>query len=204
MSGIANYPAFLAAVAVFLMLPGPGTFAVLTATARGGHRGGYAALAGLIAGDWGLMAFAMLGVAALMRAHPVFFHAVQIGGALYLGWIGLGLLRTGLPGHATLLPMTDARYARQGFLITLLNPKAIIFYLGFFPLFIDPARYLGAPTLLAMALSISTLTVLYGSLLVFGGAWAARRLQARPRTAGWLARIAGLVLIGFGLRLASH
>jgi leucine efflux protein len=204
MLGISDYWAFIAAVLVFLMLPGPGTFAVLTSTAKGETRGGYAALFGLMIGDWLLMLAALVGVAALLAAHSMLFRAVQWLGVAYLVWVGAQLLRASGKVHATPLPITPGTYFRQGFLITLINPKAIVFYMAFFPLFIDPARYDGLPTLLAMGSTISLLTFLYGSILILGGNWAARRLRENVFVGRWLSRFAGVALIGFGARLATE
>jgi len=204
MLGISDYWAFVATVLVFLMLPGPGTFAVLTSSAKGGLRGGYAALAGLMMGDWLLMLAALVGVAALLATHPLLFKAVQWLGVAYLLWIGLQLLRSSGKLNVVPLPITPGAYFRQGFLITLINPKAIVFYMAFFPLFIDPARYDGLPTLVAMGGSISLLTFLYGTLLIVSGNWAARRLRANNSVGRWLSRFAGVALIGFGARLAAE
>jgi len=202
--GISDFWAFVAAVLVFLMLPGPGTFAVLTSTAKGGVRGGYAALAGLMTADWLLMLAALVGVAALLAAHPLLFKSVQWLGVAYLVWVGAQLLRASGKINATPLPITPGAYFRQGFLITLINPKAIVFYMAFFPLFIDPARYEGIATLLSMGGTISLLTFAYGSALIVGGNWAARRLRANVSLGRWLSRLAGVALIGFGARLATE
>src|SRR4029453_5335848 len=204
MLGISDYWAFIAAVLVFLMLPGPGTFAVLTSTAKGGLRGGYAALAGLMIGDWLLMLAALVGVAALLAAHPMLFRSVQWLGVVYLVWVGLQLLRANGKAKTTPLPIAPGTYFRQGFLITLINPKAIVFYMAFCPLFIDPARYDGLPPLLAMGGTISLLTFAYGSVLIVSGNWAARRLRANESVGRWLSRFAGVALIGFGARLATE
>lgn len=204
MAGVTDLAAFALAVLVFLMLPGPGTFAVLTSSAKGRLRGGYACLAGLMLGDWLLMIAAMVGVAALLMAHPLVFRGVQFLGVAYLVWVGLQLLRARETGPATLLPITPGTYFRQGFLITVINPKAIVFYMAFFPLFIDPARYEGALTLITMGAIVSLLTLLYGSLLVLGGHWVAQRLRAHRAVGRWMSRLAGLALIGFGARLATE
>lgn len=204
MLGISDYWAFVAAVLVFLMLPGPGTFAVLTSTAKGGLRGGYAALAGLMIGDWLLILAALVGVAAMLAAHPVLFRAVQWVGVAYLAWVGLQLLRASGKVHAAPLPITPGTYFRQGFLITLINPKAIVFYMAFFPLFIDPVRYEGPATLATMGGTISLLTFAYGSALIIAGDWAARRLRANASLGRWMSRCAGVALIGFGARLATE
>ena len=136
--GIGDYGAFCLAILIFLALPGPGTFALLTATGKAGMRGGAAATAGVILGDQVLLWLAVAGVSALLAAHPALFRFVQWSGAAYLAWIGLRLLlaRDGAP---PIVRMDAGRYLNQAFLITLLNPKAIVFYMAFFPLFIDPA-----------------------------------------------------------------
>jgi threonine/homoserine/homoserine lactone efflux protein len=203
MLGIADYGAFCAAILVFLALPGPGTFALLTSTGKGGFRGGAAATLGVIAGDQVLLWLAVAGVAALLAAHPGWFRAVQYAGAAYLGWIGLRLLLAP-DGRASPVRIQPHHYARQAFLITLLNPKAIVFYMAFFPLFIDPATHRGTLTFGAMALTIATLTAVY-CLTLCGFAQAiGRQVRAHRRLARGLQRLAGLCLVGFGLRLGTQ
>ncbi len=201
MFGIADYPAFCAAILVFLALPGPGTFALLTSTAKGGVRGGAAATAGLIAGDQVLLWLAVAGVAALLAAHPTWFRAVQYLGAAYLAWIGLKLLFGG-PGGGSPVTITAGHYARQAFLITLLNPKAIVFYMAFFPLFVDPKAHQGLATFGAMALTIAVLTFLYCATLSLIVHFAAERIRANVRITGALNKVAGTMLLAFGIKLA--
>jgi leucine efflux protein len=201
MFGIADYGAFCAAILLFLALPGPGTFALLTSTGKGGFRAGAAATAGLILGDQVLMWLAVAGVAALLAAHPTWFKALQYLGAAYLGWIGLRLLLAREGDSASPVRIEPRHYLRQALLITLLNPKAIIFYMAFFPLFIDPATHRGATTFLAMALTIAVITALYCLLLCAFAQAVAQKLRAHRRVAMALQRVAGLFLVGFGLRL---
>ena len=202
MLGISNYLAFCLAVLIFLALPGPGTFAILTASAKGGLRGGFTSLGGLMLGDWFLMAAAMLGVAALLQAHPAVFRAVQYLGVAYLAWVGLQLVMAKAGANTTLLPVDHGKFFRQSFFITLINPKAIVFYMAFFPLFIDPKTAVVPWTFFAMGLTISVITLLYGGLLVLLGNYAARKLAANRTVARWASRLAGVALIGFGAKLA--
>ena len=203
MLGIADYPAFCAAILLFLALPGPGTFALLTSTAKGGFRGGAAATVGLIAGDQVLMWLAVAGVAALLAAHPLWFKAVQYLGAAYLAWIGLKLLFA-KAGAASPIHIEPRHYARQAFLITLLNPKAIVFYMAFFPLFIDPTQHRGAVTFAAMAVTIALITAAY-CLTLCGFAQAiGRQVRAHAGLAKLLERLAGVFLIAFGIRLGTQ
>jgi leucine efflux protein len=196
--------AFVIAVIVFLAIPGPGTFALLTGTSKGGVRGGYATLAGLVLGDQVLMWLAVAGVAALLKAHPALFHAVQYAGAAYLVWIGIGLVRAKEGAGTGLIPMQPGHWFRQGFLITVLNPKAIVFYMAFFPLFIDPARDPGLATFAVMALLIALITLLYCTGIIFIGDALARRLRDNRRFGNWMQRAAGVFLIGFGIRLGTQ
>jgi threonine/homoserine/homoserine lactone efflux protein len=203
MLGIADYGAFCAAILVFLALPGPGTFALLTSTGKGGFRAGAAATLGLILGDQVLLWLAVAGVAALLAAQPLLFQGVQYLGAAYLAWIGLKLVFA-QPGTAGPVRIEPRHYARQAFLITLLNPKAIVFYMAFFPLFIDPASHRGAVTFAAMAATIAVITAVYCLLLcAFAGAVSAR-VRAHQGLARGLERLAGVFLVGFGIRLGAQ
>jgi threonine/homoserine/homoserine lactone efflux protein len=201
--GISDYGSFCLAVLVFLALPGPGTFALLTSTAKGGFRAGAAATFGVIAGDQALLWMAVGGIAALLTAHPVAFKLVQYAGAGYLIWMGAGLLLA-RDGARSPVRIEPRRYARQAFLITLLNPKAIVFYMAFFPLFINPVTHRGTSTFAAMAVTIGAITVLYGLGLCAFAAAVSRHFSARPALARWMQRGAGACLIGFGVRLSSH
>jgi leucine efflux protein len=201
MFGITDYAAFCVAILVFLALPGPGTFALLSSTAKGGLRAGAAATFGVIAGDQVLMWLAVAGVATLLAANPTVFGLVQYGGAAYLAWIGLKLLLARDGAAAEPVRIEPRHYARQAFFITLLNPKAIVFYMAFFPLFVDPARHQGLLTFAWMALTIAAITAIYGLLLCAFADALARRLRTNRRLTRWLERAAGVLLIAFGIRL---
>jgi len=201
MFGIADYPSFVIAVIVFLMIPGPGNLALITSTGKGGLRGGFASIFGLIAGDQVLMWMAVAGVAALLSTYPPAFHAVQWLGAAYLAWLGLRMIRA-KPGDRPVLQIRPHHYFKQSMVITLLNPKAIVFYMAFFPLFVDPAHHQGLLTFGVMAGTIAALTFAYGLIVVLLTHHLAERLRASPRLTGGLQKLAGVFLIGFGVKLA--
>jgi leucine efflux protein len=203
MLGITDFGAFCAAILVFLALPGPGTFALLTSTAKGGMRGGAAATLGVIVGDQVLLWLAVAGVAALLAANPLLFKAVQYAGAAYLAWIGLKLIFA-KPGAASPIRIEPHHYARQAFFITLLNPKAIVFYMAFFPLFIDPAQHRGVITFAAMAATIAFITAAYALLLCAFAQAVSAQVRAHQRLARGLEKLAGVFLVGFGIRLTAQ
>lgn len=203
MFGITDFGAFAIAVLIFLMIPGPGTFCLLTSTGKGGFRAGAAATLGLIAGDQVLMWLAALGVAAVLQAQPMLFKAMQYAGGAYLAWIGLKLVLR-KDGSASPIDIRPRQYARQAFLITLMNPKAIVFYMAFFPLFIDPAAHRGMVTFGVMATTIASITLVYCLTLCAFAQAVAHKVRANRRLAQALERLAGVVLIGFGIKLGAQ
>lgn len=201
MFGVADYGAFVAAIIIFLAIPGPGNLALITSTGKGGIAGGLAATLGVIAGDQVLMWLAVAGVAALLTTYPAAFRAVQWLGAGYLAWLGMRMLLA-KPGDRPVLHIEPRHYFKQAALITLLNPKAIVFYMAFFPLFVDPAGHQGLLTFGAMAATIATLTFLYGLMVTLLTHHLAERMRANPLVGRVLEKLAGVFLLGFGVKLA--
>ena len=199
--GIADYGAFVAAIILFLAIPGPGNLALITSTSKGGIRGGLAATLGVIAGDQVLMWLSVAGVAALLVTYPAAFKVVQYLGAAYLAYLGFKML-VAKPGDAPILKMEARRFFMQATMITLLNPKAIVFYMAFFPVFIDPAHHQGMLTFGVMAGTVAVLTFLYGLSATLITHFAAEKLRANPRVTSVLNKVAGIFLISFGIKLA--
>ena len=201
MFGITDYGQYCLAILIFLLVPGPGNLALITSTTKGGFKGGVASILGVMAGDQVLMWAAIAGVAAVMAAYPRAFELVQWLGAAYLAWLGLKMLLA-KPGDAPVLNIEPRHYFRQAALITLLNPKAIVFYMAFFPLFVDPARHQGLLTFGVMAATIAVLTFAYGLTVVLLTHYMAARMRANPMIGRLLEKLAGVFLIGFGVKLA--
>jgi threonine/homoserine/homoserine lactone efflux protein len=203
MLGVTDYGTFVAAVVLFLMVPGPGNLALITSTSKGGIKGGLAATFGVIGGDQVLMWLAVAGVATLLATYPTAFHIAQWLGAVYLAWLGFKML-TAKPGSGPVLQIKPGHFFRQALTITLLNPKAIMFYMAFFPLFVDPAKNPGLSTFAIMAATIAVLTFLYGLVMTLLTYFLAERLRANPKVSSLLNKLAGIFLIGFGARLVTR
>jgi threonine/homoserine/homoserine lactone efflux protein len=201
MFGIADYGAFVVAIIVFLAIPGPGNLALLTATGKGGVRSGMAATLGVIVGDQVLLWLAVAGLSAVLINYPGLYSSVKWAGAAYLIGLGYSLFNV-KPGDAPVLDMKAEHYFRQALFITVLNPKAIVFYMAFFPLFVDPAIHLGLLTFVAMATTIAVLTLLYGLVVVLLAHHLGARVRANPIASVMLNKVAGALLMGFGLKLA--
>ena len=199
--GISDYSAFVAAIVLFLAIPGPGNLALITSTSKGGVAGGLMATLGVIAGDQVLMWLAVAGVAAVLTTYPTAFAAIQWLGAAYLAWLGFKMILA-KPGDAPVLNIRPRQYFQQALAITLLNPKAIVFYMAFFPLFVDPQTHLGWISFGVMAATIAALTFLYGLGMTLLTHHLAERMRDNPVAGRVLEKVAGLFLVGFGLKLA--
>jgi leucine efflux protein len=140
------------------------------------------------------------GVAAVLATQPEFFQAMQWLGAAYLSYIGYKMWTT-KEGDAPVINITAGHYFRQSLWITLLNPKAIMFYMAFFPLFIDPQVHAGFFTFGVMAVTVAALTFLYGLIICILAQRLSTRLQQRPWIGRALQKVGGGLLVAFGLKL---
>lgn len=203
MFDIQNYASFLIAILIFQLVPGPGTIAILNATARNGLGAGFGAVLGTLLGDFIYMVTAVLGLAAVMRANPILFEALQWFGAAYLVWIGIQLLRTRFADSGDKPEQTRSGwvYFRQACAVSLTNPKVMLFFVAFFPLFLRADA--SNSTLAAMMLHVTLLSLIYQAGLVFVGNAVAARLKTIPFARRLATQLAGIALIGFGLKLAA-
>lgn len=201
---IQNHASFIAAILVFQVAPGPGTLAILNATGRGGIGAGMGAVLGTLFGDFAYMAAAVLGLAAILEAYPSVLSAMQWAGVAYLCWMGWKLLRT----PAGDLPVEDAKppggwiYFRQAFAVSLTNPKVVMFFMAFFPLFLAAGST--AATLAIMMLHVTGISLAYQTGLVLIGNAVARKLSRVKHARSMARRLAGAALIGFGIKLALN
>jgi len=129
------------------------------------------------------------------------FSAVHELGAVYLAWVGFKRL-TAKPGAKPVRHIVLRHYFEKAGLVTLLNPKVIVFYMAFVPLFVEPARHQGMLTFGVMAATIAALTFAYGLIVVLLTHRLAERMRANPSIARVLEKLAGVFLIGFGIKLA--
>lgn len=203
MLDIQHYGSFILAILVFQAIPGAGTIAILDATARHGKGAGMAAVMGTIAGDLLFMVAAAAGLAAIMRTHPLVFQGLQWAGVAYLLWLGAQLIRT-RPSTQEQERRRDRSpwvYCRRAFMVSLTNPKVILFFVAFFPLFLKPAA--SPVTLVVMMLHVTVLSLLYQSALVLIGNVLALRLATFPSARLLATRFAGLALVGLSIQLAA-
>lgn len=203
MADIQNYGSFIVAILVFQAIPGAGTIAILDATARNGRGAGMSSVLGTLAGDFLFMLAAVAGLAAVMQANPVLFMGVQWFGVAFLCWMGVKLVLTRVDGNSALATeaLTLQAYFRRAFIVSLTNPKVILFFVAFFPLFLEPNA--SAITLPIMMLHVIILSLGYQTMLVLIGNVVAVRLKSFLYARLIATRFAGLTLIGLSAKLAA-
>jgi leucine efflux protein len=214
--GITDLPTFILGTIFIVLLPGPNSLYVMALASRHGVAAGYRGAAGIFAGDTVLMLLSTAGAASLLRSTPLAFMLVKYMGAAYLAWLGLGLVRaawrqwTARPAPAGTARPTDAKLERNAgrpfrtaFLISLMNPKAILFFVSFFIQFVDPDYAYPALSFLLLGLIVQACSALYLSALIFGGVRLAERFGRHQRLAAGGMGAMGTLFIGFALRLAS-
>lgn len=196
--------AFLGISVLITLAPGPDNLMVIGQSLAHGRRAGLAFGLGCAAGCVTHIAWATLGIAAVVRTSPGLFLGLKLAGAAWLLWLGIQALRSG----GTLAPASGMpkhpwqRDLARGFVANALNPKVALFFLAFVPQFIAPGTAHTGGVFLALGLLFT-----FNSLLVCIGwalaaAWLARRAGALQRATRWLDGLAGTLFIGFGIRLA--
>jgi RhtB (resistance to homoserine/threonine) family protein len=200
---------FIAAGWLLNLTPGPDVLYIVSNALRSGVRAGMVAALGIVSGCFVHVFAAALGVGALLAASSTAFTALKWAGTAYLVWMGVKLLWSRDASDvvpALVVPVTVpadlGRIYRRGFLTNVLNPKVALFFLAFMPQFIAP----GTTDKVAVFLWLGLLFNLNSLPINFGFAWlaswAARRVAAVHRTMHWMDRAAGVMFVGFGLRLA--
>ena len=220
MFGITDLGVFVAGTVAIVLLPGPNSLYVLTVATRAGLRMGYAGALGIVTGDLVLILLTVCGAASVLNAYPHVFHAIKWAGAAYLGWLGLKLIWGGLQGWRTsqsqpgmvhsmvkdLKPVkevTSKAVYRKALVVSLLNPKAIFFFVSFFVQFVDPTYANPGVTFAMLGLIVQCVSVLYLSMLIVGGVKLANTFAKRKLLSALLNSVVGLMFIAFGVRLAA-
>ena len=204
MFDIQNYGSFIASILIFQAIPGAGTIAILDSTARNGRAAGMSSVLGTLTGDFLFMVAAAAGLAAVMQANPILFQSLQWFGAAYLFWMGMQLVMKRGDGDVAITngSLTSWLHFRRAFIVSLTNPKVILFFVAFFPLFLKPNA--SAITLPAMMLHVTVFSLVYQTALVLIGNVVAGRLKGFLYARQLANRLAGITLIGLSAKLASN
>lgn len=202
-----------------ILLPGPNSLYVLSVATARGVRAGFQGAYGVFVGDTILLVCTALGAAGVLRTYPAMFMVVKYVGAAYLTWVGLNLLWAAVSSLraqpevlATVAKASDGsqpdaihlqRPFRRALVISLLNPKAILFLLSFFVQFIDPHYARPEVPFLILSVILMGFSAIYLSVLIVAGANLAQGFSRRKKLSAGLSGMVGGLFVWFGAKLAT-
>jgi len=215
--GITDLSTYLVGLVLIILLPGPNSLYVLSVAARRGSRDGFRAAAGVWSGDAVLMTLSAAGVASLLKANDLAFSIVKYVGAGYLGYLAFmmlrGAVRTWRTRRATIRAVTHGeppvapveRPYRRALVISLLNPKAILFFVAFFVQFVDPGYAHPVLSFVVLGAFAQAASVIYLTVLIFTGTRLAAAFRRRPGLSATGTSAVGAVFLAFAVKLSlSH
>ncbi|MEV0809554.1 leucine efflux protein LeuE [Micromonospora sp. NPDC050200] len=213
--GITDIWTYVLGTVAIILLPGPNSLFVLSTAAKRGVGAGYRAAGGVFVGDGVLMFLSAAGVASLLKAYPPLFLVIKYAGAAYLGYVGVTMLRgvwrrwrdRNDPEAPRLIDAAEPAAMRSPFrralVVSLLNPKAILFFISFFIQFVDPGYAWPALSFLLLGLIAQVTSALYLTALIFAGTFLAAQFRRRRRLAAGATTGVAVLFLGFSLKLAT-
>lgn len=211
--GVLNYVTYFIGTLFIVLLPGPNSLYVLALSARQGSRLGWSALSGILLGDSLLMLATALGAVSLLVTYPAVFMIIKYAGAAYLIYIGYHLIKDALNTWQTVdssdlqnaiteNKTTGVKAFKKSLLVSLLNPKAILFFISFFAQFVDPNYPQPAIPFLILAVTLQILSFTYLVLLIYAGQKLAAGFRKHKKMSSISTGGVGAGFVGFAIKLA--
>lgn len=188
----------------FLLIMTPGADWAYTITAGISGRGIIPAVMGLMTGHLLATGIVVAGMGVLLAGHPLALSALTLFGALYLLWLGIGMLRcpAAITAGRTQADSSWNRWAIRGMCISGMNPKVFLLFLTLLPQFTDPQSLWPLPLQMSALALLHLITCTLVYLLVGYGSRAL--LATRPQAAKVVSRISGGMMIAISLLLLTE
>ena len=212
MFGITDLTAYIIGSIIIILLPGPNSLYCLSVSAAHGAKKGYRTVAGIFLGDSILILVTVLGMGSLLKLYPVLFTAIKLLGGLYLSYLGTKLLISGYQTFRHRAQIADAKpklitapmsqnFFYRALLLSLTNPKAILFFLSFFVQFVEPTYPYPFLSFLVLAIILQLISFSYLSIMVFSGKKLSRKFNQSPTLIIASTTFTGVLFIGFAMNL---
>lgn len=213
MFGISNLFAYVLGATAVILLPGPNSMYCLTIASQHGMKTAYRVIAAILLGDSLLMLATVLGAGTALQLYPILFDAIRLLGGAYLCYLGWNLIRAATKkwhqhsvkkidqiqeNHVTTSP---SGVFTRGLMLSLTNPKAILFFVSFFVPFVDPSYPNPALSFLILAIILQIISFIYLNILVFSGYKLTQIFRQRVRTSAMGMGIVGVMFIGFAMKM---
>jgi len=213
MFGIVDLTTFIIGTIVIVLLPGPNSMYVMTVAARRGTLAGFQGALGIFFGDLTLMLLSVGGVASLIQTTPMLFTLLKYAGAAYLVWLGFGLLRSLFISETEAAHLVEGKGLSESvkgerhpfkvaLFVSLLNPKAILFFVSFFIQFVEPGYAEPLLTFTLLGVIVQIISQTYLAAIIFIAVYFKQRLSAGSRLAKVSKAGAGTMFVGYGAKLA--
>ena len=211
--GVIHFPSYLMGAILIILLPGPNSLYVLALSAERGWQKGLWASVGIVVGDAIIMLSVALGAATVLASSPLTYNLLRLSGAIYLAWLGLGIIRSGLKRFQAKEVTAETSSVLQAggimrlhpflaaLLLALTNPKAIFFFVSFFTQFVDPDFHQPALGFFYLAVVTQLISMAYLATLIGAGQYCLGLVKAHPMIAASLWLATGTLFIVFSLRL---
>lgn len=201
--GITDFSLFLMAVLLLNATPGPDTAYIVGRSVAQGRGAGLLSALGITAGCCIHATLSAFGLTALLAASATAFMAVKLAGSAYLVYLGIKMLLSKKSSASKNLPQRALRSHKtiflQAMITNVLNPKVILFFLSFFPQFVqhDSPHKIAAFLLLGAVFSVVTLC--WNSSTVMLAGTLTRRAGNNPHIKHWLERAVGAAFVALGI-----
>ena len=212
MFGIENYWGFIAAGILLNIIPGSDSMYIITRSISQGQRAGIYSVLGIISGILIHTLLAALGLSVLLANSPTAFTLVKYIGASYLCYLGFkmltskqeALLTASLTENRLTKVLDYQKIYKQGMLTNTLNPKVALFFLAFFPQFVDPSYAHSTLSFLILGLTFAMTSVIWCLCLALLASRFSQKLRENPTIESVLNKISGVVFIGLGIKLFTE
>ena len=211
MFGITHFPLFVAAVFLLNVTPGPDTAYIVGRSVAQGRTAGLMSALGISAGCCVHTLACAFGLTALLAASAAAFTVIKAVGALYLIYLGVRLIFAGRAvadgsneSPRVVTPAARSVFAlfRQGFVTNVTNPKVILFFVSFFPQFVESGSGSKPIAFLVLGAVFVLMSTCWNGFVAWIAGSVTRRMSGRPAVKCWLDRAVGSAFVGLGVRLA--
>lgn len=214
MFGIENYLGFTMAAILLNITPGSDTMYIITRSVSQGQKAGFYSVLGITSGALIHTLLAALGLSVLLANSPIAFMIVKYIGASYLCYLGFKMLTSkqalsitnSLQDHknlATTKSLNHWQIYKQGILTNTFNPKVALFFVAFFPQFIEPSYAHSMLSFLVLGLTFATTGLIWCSCLTLLASKFSKKLREKPVIESVLNKISGVVFMGLGVKLLT-
>ena len=215
MFGIENYLGFVLAAILLNLTPGTDSMYIITRSISQGQSAGLYSVLGITTGSLIHTLLASLGLSVLLASSPTAFMLVKYLGAGYLCYLGFkmltnkesSLIASSLPKDKDMIGQNKVngwQIYQQGVLTNVFNPKVALFFIAFFPQFIDANYAYSMLSFFILGLTFATTGFIWCSCLALLAARFSTRLRENPSIEAVLNKISGVVFIGLGIKLLTE